>query len=318
MEPSDTNKLTVSVGIPAHNEAKNIAHLLESVFRQKCLSFELERIYVFCDGCTDSTAEVVTSFQKKHQIISLKDDKQRFGKTARLNELYEANDSDYLFTLDGDTVLGTDMEIEKVLKVALETKVDVVAAHQIPLQVRGFVKKILYANHCLWTEIRVHINGGDYIQNLQGSATLISRQFAKQLVYPINIPCDQSYLYIIANRKNTFAFSPKNKVIYYPLGTIGDWNRLNRRISSEHHWLIKLFGENISQLYAPPLKYRLRGMLTQIRKDPFFTILAIGISYIFKFIIPFQKPDVTGIWPTLNSTKSAIEFPDFKQINEQS
>lgn len=267
----------------------------------------MQKILITIDGSADGTADIVRSMQQKYPIIALCAHKTRLGKTARLNELYQANTSDYLFTLDDDVILGTDREVETVLERARQTGAHVVAADQIPCTVAGFVRRILYANHCLWTEVRRDVNGGDYIQNLQGSATLLTRKFARRLHYPVGIPCDQKYLYIKAARSHVFAFSPKNQVIYQPIGTVGDWIRLNQRISSEDHWLHASFGKHIPELYNPPRQDRLRGMVAQIKKDPFFTLLAIGMCYLFRLILPLQRPTVTGLWPTLTSTKEAID-----------
>jgi hypothetical protein len=136
---------------------------------------------------------------------------------------------------------------------------------------------------------------------------LISREYAKQIRYPVGITCDQGYLYIKASQKNAFAFSPDNKIIYRPFETLTDWYNLNHRIVSEGYSLHKLFGENIPQMYSPPFEYMKRGTISQLKKDPFFTTLALGICYGFKLIRPFQKPTVTGLWPTLTSTKTAIK-----------
>ena len=174
-------KKTLTIGIPVYNEAQNIEMLLKSIFKQRCISYKLQRILIISDGSYDQTVDIVKIWQRRHPEISIKVYSKRLGKAVRLNEIYEANKSDYLFTLDGDVVLGTSMEIEKVLAKTEKNNAKVVAAHQIPCKVHGFMQRISYANHCLWTEVRTSINGGDYIENLQGSATLISREFAKQV-----------------------------------------------------------------------------------------------------------------------------------------
>lgn len=300
-------KPSVTIGICAYNEAQNIRNALRSVLRQKCRSFRLRKILVICDGSIDGTPDIVRRLQQKHPIISLKYHRERLGKTARLNELYEKNTGDYLFTLDGDVVLGTDREIEIVLDVARKTHAHVVAAHQIPCNVRGFVRRILYANHCLWTEVRMRVNGGNYIQNLQGSATLLRHDFTRTMRYPAGFVTDAGYLYILASRMNTFAFSPENKVLYQPLGTLRDWIRLNHRIVSKQYRLEQAFGSDIAELCEPPFKAKVLGISIAIRKDPIFTLIALILCYSFKLIMRFQKPTVTGLWPTLTSTKVALK-----------
>lgn len=300
-------KTTLTIGVPVYNEEQNIGVLLKSIFKQEQLSYILEKILIINDGSTDKTPAIINSWQKKYPLIDLKVHTKRLGKAARLNELYNTNQSDYLFTLDGDVILGTKMEIEKVLKVARKTGADVTAAHQIPCKIHGFIERISYANHCLWTEVRIGINNGNYIQNLQGSATLIKAEFAKQINYPNDIPCDQKFLYIKASQKKAFAFSSKNEIVYRPLGTLRDWIKLNQRILSEDYYLRKLYGKKIPQLYSPSFDDKWRGISVCLKIDPLFTILAIGVNYAFKVTMPFQKPTVTSVWPVLSSTKAAIK-----------
>ena len=65
------SKQTVTIGIPAHNEAENISYLLRSILRQKQRNYKLEKIIVVCDGCTDNTEDKVKQFAKKHKIVEL-------------------------------------------------------------------------------------------------------------------------------------------------------------------------------------------------------------------------------------------------------
>ncbi len=46
---------TISIGIPAFNEAVTIKRLLRSVLAQKEKGFVLREIIVLCDGSTDGT-----------------------------------------------------------------------------------------------------------------------------------------------------------------------------------------------------------------------------------------------------------------------
>ena len=55
--PASANQYKISFVIPAHNEEANIANLLNNLLVQTGSSFTLEKIIVFCDGCTDKTAD---------------------------------------------------------------------------------------------------------------------------------------------------------------------------------------------------------------------------------------------------------------------
>src|SRR5258708_26629353 len=100
------NKISITIGIPAYNEEDNIGKLLDSIISQKGSRYNIEKIIVACDGCTDKTAEIVEKYIDKHNNIYLINDGLRLGQAGRLNEFYKINKSDIFITFDADTVLG--------------------------------------------------------------------------------------------------------------------------------------------------------------------------------------------------------------------
>ena len=64
-------KLTVTIGIPAYNEEKNIGRLLKSLSNQKGDDFTLNEIVVLSDGSTDMTNEIVHSQSKLNRKVKL-------------------------------------------------------------------------------------------------------------------------------------------------------------------------------------------------------------------------------------------------------
>ena len=106
------NKQTLTVGIAAYNEEKNIDHLLKSILRQRQEIFSLEQIIVACDGCTDNTVSIVQKFVKKYNFIKLLNESERIGKSLALNKIYTLASSDFLLTFDADVLLDRNIEIE--------------------------------------------------------------------------------------------------------------------------------------------------------------------------------------------------------------
>ena len=85
-------KPTISIGIPAYNEAENIQNLLRCILSQDMSLYTLEEIYVISDGSTDRTVEEASSIADSR--IKVTDVKERIGKSEHLNSFFAiANDS---------------------------------------------------------------------------------------------------------------------------------------------------------------------------------------------------------------------------------
>src|SRR5882757_1314182 len=98
-------KITLTIGIPAFNEEKNIENFLLSLFKQKLQKVKLDKILVYSDCSSDKTNEIVKKLSKKYPIIMLIEGKSRKGKYFRVNQMFALNKSDVLILLDADIAL---------------------------------------------------------------------------------------------------------------------------------------------------------------------------------------------------------------------
>lgn len=97
---------TISVLIPAHNEAKTIIRCLESV---RVNTYRNLQIIVIDDASTDNTRQLVRQYIAQHptRAIKLMYKRVNSGKAAALNHaLRQAVDTDLVMTLDADSVLA--------------------------------------------------------------------------------------------------------------------------------------------------------------------------------------------------------------------
>ena len=76
-------KLSVSIIIPAFNEAENLTLLIENILNQKNLFLDME-IIVVDDFSTDKTNMIMKGFQKNKEILYLKNN-SRSGKRKPFN-----------------------------------------------------------------------------------------------------------------------------------------------------------------------------------------------------------------------------------------
>ncbi len=302
------NRLTVTIGIPAHNEEANIEHLLGSILSQQGDNFSLEKIVVVLDGCSDKTGDRVQAMQKENSIIELISDGKRLGKAGRLNQLYQMNKSDLLFTLDADVVLEGAGVINKLVTIFQEDdKAQVVAAYQKPLNPGPkFIAQVLYTNYVLWNEVTSRINNGDNINNLDGAATMLRGEFARSVVYPPNLTCDEGYLYVSAQQKNGFRFAREAAILHRPVSNLSEMRIGGSRILKERHVLVKYFGPEVLDLYQVPFKFKLFGIVRMFFRSPVYSFFAVIYNFWIKL---FHIPDPLneqGLWQTISSTKKAI------------
>src|SRR5947207_2538393 len=107
-------KTSVSFGIPAYNEEKNIAFLIKDVLSQKNNNWILKEIIVVDDASSDRTIAKVKSFAKAPVKIIVH--KKRSGKTAAFKDMIEAFKGDILIQFDADERLGGKTVVEKVVR----------------------------------------------------------------------------------------------------------------------------------------------------------------------------------------------------------
>lgn len=95
--------MSITVLLPAHNEAEQIADTIESLLAQ---TRPPERIVVIADNCTDATVAIASTYPVT--VMETVDNPHR--KAGALNQGWAAyaQDADLVFTMDADTVLAPD------------------------------------------------------------------------------------------------------------------------------------------------------------------------------------------------------------------
>lgn len=295
-------KPTVTIGIPAHNEEANIDRLLQDIFSQKG-DFDLEKIVVACDGCTDRTAEVAMNASAGHSAVHVIDDKKRRGKMARLNELYSSTASDVLVTLDADIRLNDKDYLEKLVLTIVDENADLVSNRLVPLQPRSFIERVLYVSVCIKNEIIEEFRRGDNIFTCHGPCLAYSRRCYEQLVLP-RVISEDAFAYIWAKTSNLNYRYRSDATIYYRLpGNLSDHEKQSVRFfhgidelsgSSYHDW--------IGKYYKFPLKLAVKKTLKHLIRHPIEVAAYMLIRIYMKFKSLFEpKEQIT--WKIAESTR---------------
>src|SRR3989338_5892127 len=102
MNSLSSQLLTVTIGIPAYNEAGNIGQLLKALLKQKQAGWVLEKIMVVSDASEDKTDIIVKQFKDKR--IRLLRNLQRIGQAESQNRIIDECDSDVLVLMNADVL----------------------------------------------------------------------------------------------------------------------------------------------------------------------------------------------------------------------
>lgn len=305
-----SKQYTVTVGIPAFNEEANIISLLQSIIRQSSEHFVLDKIIVASDASTDQTENKVLAFAQKHTNVTLLVSKERKGKIARLNLLYQQFTSDFLLTLDADVVLAGTHDIDEMMKIMITQKhIDLVAAEQLPVSAQDtLISKILFKNYQLWNMVKDAMPDQANIYRMTGSVALLRKSFAKKVIYPTTITCDQGYLFVLAKRTNSFYFTKNATILQSAVATVKDLKKSHSRSFSERDDLKKVFGDEVMAYYALPFHIKLRVLMNALNQSPIITVAAALLNIYFKYFPYNDTLHTKGQWEIVSSTKKSIEL----------
>ena len=300
-------KLSVTIGIPAYNEAANISDLLQSLLLQKQKGFVVSEIIVNSDASTDKTVTIVKNLQKKYPIITVISNKNRRGKYFRVNQLLHRCTGDILILLDADIIPVGDEFISKLVEaIVSDPRAKMIAAHNILLCPRSFIGKAICANFTLWDIIRLSIPKYDHAANFYGTASALPGDFARSITIPSNLTDPHMYLYLIANKYKGFRYCREAEVLQNSITNISDYIKFYRRtIGKKDKNLEKLFGIKTEEINHFPRKYKLLGLCKAFLSQPFYTPLGILLGiYAEKQAAP--KINKLPIWDITTSSKKSL------------
>lgn len=311
-------KITLSVGIPAYNEEQNIRNIIKSILRQKQENYKLENIFVICDGCIDSTPEIVKSLSLKYPVIKLIQRKVRCGKVGALNKIYEVNKSALILPVDADLVFAKTDDIDEMVKVITSNKkLNFVGPRHVPLKSKTLMGMFAYYSFLSFEDAFLNINNGNCFYSVMG-CYLLNKEFSKAIKYPKDAQADQVILYAMATRKSKFnrlgrkggfKFVPTAHIYFRTVTTFYDWRVLGTRsVISDRANVVSYFGESLLKEYYMPRNLYIKSLVKYFFKNPFLLIGSVLMNiYIRKFPMKKKMP-VGGIWETTMSSKEAISI----------
>ena len=114
-EKIKTDPLSVSIGLPAYNEEKNIGKLLESLLHQETQLIRINKIMVISSGSTDRTDVIVEKIAQANPNVILIKEKERRGKASAIN-IFLKNANDPVVVLQSTDTVAVKDTIEKLCR----------------------------------------------------------------------------------------------------------------------------------------------------------------------------------------------------------
>ena len=294
-----TNKITITVGIPAHNEESNIANLVSRLINQREKGFVLKKILVVSDGSTDSTVEKAKSIvNSKIEVVSRK----RSGKNATLNFIMRNTDSDYLVLLDADVAPKDEMFLSKMF----DNKSDLVCAKVIPVSPTTWFESVINQSHFMKLAMYHEVVNKKPVYAGNGRAISLSKNLYKSLVLPQKIVADDAFITLFAIKNDYSIKYNEDTVVYYrsPVN-LKDHLKQSTRFFVGQSELEHFFGKDfIRKQYNISKRVTIKYLFRSLKESPIKTSSYIAVFVLVKLILTTRNVTVSHMWETVRSSKS--------------
>nr|MDO8100861.1 glycosyltransferase [Candidatus Njordarchaeota archaeon] len=269
---------SVSIGIPAHNEANNIGLLLRNLSKQKLSKdFSLKEIIVVASGCTDGTESIVKRSRQFYPQTRLIIEKKRRGKASAVNILLRQCKSDILVMEPADT-LPKEGSVSTLLSPFKEDTVGAVGGRPIPINpensVMGWIPHMIWGLHHYIAEYE---NREDRYFHISGEFCAIRTGIIDQI--PKSIVNDDAYIGLqIRKAGYKVVYVPEAEVIMKGPTNISELLSQRRRVICGHKQLEKTHGANIASIDSAEVTKMLPKILSLQPKKLLGTIVGIGFE----------------------------------------
>lgn len=298
-------KLSVSIGIPAHNEELNIRSLLDALLKQKLGKGTINQIIVISDGSTDRTFQLAKSI--KDPRIKIIEFRRRTGVYRAQNEILKLARSDILVILDADVLPDGNGFLEAITDpIIRDHQVGLVGAETTGARPRSFIEQIFAHSHELKKDIYKKINRGQNLYLCHGRARAFSRNYYSQIKWPKDCPED-AFSYLLCIQKGfKFVFNPKAKVIFRSPSLVSEHaEKSNRFINGKKQIAAHFPAQLLKSQYHIPFTLVLISIGKFLLKNPITTLSYLFILLYIR-LFKHQPHSHYSMWDIARSSKSLL------------
>lgn len=297
------SKLSVTIGIPAYNEAVNIANLLTDLKNQQPGAYVLKQILVYSDGSTDTTcSEVKKARNPKIKLICAP---TRQGVAKATNFLFFQANCDVFVFLNADIRIPDPNFLNKITGPFLTTKVDLVSCRLLELPPVNFIEKVLFAGMQYKNWVFDHIRGGQNVYTCYGQIRAFSRPLYKKIVFR-SLIADDIYSYLFAVKHGFIFQSIKSITAYYKLpNNLADHLKQSLRFFHSANSFGREFSPRFLKTHLPwpPTLFIIGAMITLFR-FPVYLPAYLSLTLVAKLLsLKQSKNGLDEQWKMSPSTK---------------
>lgn len=193
---SNQHILEVSIGIPAFNEEKNIQTLIRAILLQKTSKWILKEIIIVSDGSTDNTVRDIARLQNtKIRVIA---ERERLGKSKRINQIIQMFQGDILFLIDADILIQDNTILSQIIEDTQFDKAGIVSVNTMPIRATNLFERFLNYSLEMQIDIRKNWNNGINYLAFRGCFLGFSGNFIRSVQLDQSLINNDSYLFFLA------------------------------------------------------------------------------------------------------------------------
>lgn len=298
-------KLTLSIGIPAHNEERTLPIVLKKLRSQKSNSYILEEVLVMCDGCTDGTAAIAKKLAKNWKAIKVLDDGKKLGKALRVQQAQKTLQSEIILLLDADVKIIGNNFLEHLTKAFINPRIGLAGAAVRVINPKGLIQKSLARYEKFWDHVKLQINEGNNVHNNMGCAFAIRNTCAKKIKYPKHIVADDHFTYFWIKKHGwQFAYVKEAIVGYKVPATVKDYLLQTARYLHSQKDIKAHYGTKDTADYSIPSSVKVKAYWKTLLSQPFELIVAIFLQVLSRITTHTVYSHLKNpSWGSVTSTK---------------
>lgn len=291
--------ISISIGIPAYNEAKNIKRVLKGLLQQKEDGVILKEIIVVSDGSSDNIAKKIS--EVKDPRIIFKHDERRLGKSARLDQIFRSFTGDILILSDADVTIKDTTLLKRSIAQANIKKTGIAGINVLPLPATTWVESILEAGVLMMKTIAKNWNNGNNYLSYKGAWLILDKKLAKAIHMPGRVINNDAYLYFSAVKHGYQPTYLQDCSVYYRSPkTIEDHVKQASRFQTSKDEMQQYFTMDWKKAYTMPKHIIAFSIGRSIMKRPVETVAYLGVN-LFSHLN--KQTGITSTWNIASSTK---------------